>query len=365
MKYWRGYLIAGILAVAAWALNQFAAAHTQLVDMVYPYMTRVLQTSLAQWSGGVEFCLWQLLLLLGIVGVLVSVVLMVVLRWNPIQWFGWVLTAVAVVHVLNVGLYGMNEHSGSIAQDVRLQTTDYSVSALEDAASFYLGQAMELSSQITRDSSGNLKDADFEKMAQQAADGFKTLTYEKHYAVFAGSLLPVKQLSWSGLYGGVTGKTVALTGEAAVNPDVPAVGMPFAICKEMAHRMSIARDGDANFAAFMACTANEDTKFVYSGYLMAFRECYHALASLDSANGKAAFKRVEKLLSGRVESDLQTYNNFVGNTEFSDDSVFLLVNWHIQTVVIPSQEEEADKVVLFDPLDETDERIADLLRPAE
>ena len=360
MKYWRGYLIAGILAVAAWALNQFAAAHTQLVDMVYPYMTRVLQTSLAQWSGGVDFCLWQLLVLLGIVGVLASVVLMVVLRWNPIQWFGWVLTAVATVSLLHVGLYGMNEYAGSIAQDVRLETSDYTLTALEDATEYYLQQAMELSAQASR-----TKDADFEKMAQQAAQGFKTLTYDRHYAVFAGSLLPVKQLSWSGLYGGVTGKTVALTGEAAVNPNVPAAGMPFAMCKEMAHRMSIARDGDARFAAFMACTANEDAKFAYSGYLMAFRECYNALASLDTAGGKAAFKRVDKLLSGRVESDLNIYNEFAGSGDFSDDTVFLLVNWHIQTVVVPSQQEQADKIVLFDPLDETDERLADLIDPTE
>jgi hypothetical protein len=67
----------------------------------------------------VDFCLWQLLVLLGVVGVLASVVLMVVLRWNPVQWFGWVLTAVATVSLLHVGLYGMNEYAGSIAQDAK------------------------------------------------------------------------------------------------------------------------------------------------------------------------------------------------------------------------------------------------------
>ena len=367
MKYWRGYLVAGILFVAAWALNQFAAAHVQLMDMVYPYMTRLFQTSLAQWASGADFCLWQMMLLLGIAAFLASVVLMVVLRWNPFQWFGWVLTVVAVANLLNVGIYGMNRHTGSIADDVRMETSEYSLSALEDAAKYYLEKAGELSSGVSRDGSGNVKAGEFDQLAQKAAKGFEVLTYERHYPIFAGSMLPVKELGWSGLYGGVTGKTVAFTGEAAVNPNVPAVGMPFAMCKEMAHRMSISREGDANFAAFLACVNNDDSRFVYSGYLQAFRQCYNALQALESAGGKAAFQRVNTKLSGRVEQDLNTYNDFLGNAgdDVSDDAVNLLVNWHIQTVVVPSQLEEEDKVILFDPLDETDERLSGLLQPTE
>lgn len=367
MKYWRGYLVAVITLIAAWVMHQFAAAHTKLVDMVYPYMTRLLQTNLAQWSSGVDFCLWQLLVLLGLVALLVTVVLMVIFRWNPLQWFGWVLAAVATVVMLHVGIYGMNQHAGSIAQDVHLNTAEYSVSALEDAANYYLEQATTLAPQIARDSGGKPKAADFQQLAENAGKGFEILTYEKEYAIFAGSTLPVKQLGFSGLYGGTAGRHFWLTGEAAVNPDVPAVGMPFVMCKYMAQRMSVARDGDSGFAAFLACTVHEDVKFQYSGYLMAFRECYNALASLETAGGKSAFKRVESRLNGRVESDLQAYNDFLGNAagEYTDDGVNLLVNWHIQTVVIPSQEQEQDKVVLFDPLDEDDERLSDLINPTE
>ena len=99
MKYWRGYLVALILAAISWALIQFAQAHPVLVDMIYPYVTRLVQTSLAQWSSGVDYCLWQVLFLFGIGAILASVVLMVALRWNPIQWFGWVLAAVCFVNV--------------------------------------------------------------------------------------------------------------------------------------------------------------------------------------------------------------------------------------------------------------------------
>ena len=367
MKYWRGYLVAGIMFLAAWALNQFAAAHTQLVDMVYPYMTRLFQTSLAQWASSADFCLWQMMLLLGVGAVFASVILMVVLRWNPAQWFGWILAAVAAVNLLYTGIYGMNQYSGSIADDVRLETSEYSLSAMEDAAKYYLEKAAEYSSKVVRDSSGNVKEADFQELSQDAVKGFQVLVYEKQYPIFAGSMLPVKQLGWSGLFSGVTGATVAFTGEAAVNPNVPAVGMPFAMCKEMSRRMSISREADATFAAFLACLANEDAAFIYSGYLQAFRQCYNALGALDTAAGKAAYQRVNAKLSGRVKQDLEAYNDFLGRkgTAANEDAAFLLVNWHIQTVVVPSQEKEEDKVVLFDPLDENDDRLADLINPTE
>ena len=352
MKYWRGYLIAAVMLIATWAMNQFASTHSKLVDMVYPYMTRLLQTNLAQWSSGVDFCLWQLLVLFGLVAFVASIVLMVIFQWNPLQWFGWVLAAVATVVMLNMGMYGMNQHTLSIAQDVHLETSDYSVTSLEDAAEYYLEKATELAPQISRDGSGNPTTMEFATLAQDAAQGFETLIYEQEYAIFAGSLLPVKELGFAQLYGGATGKHFYLTGEAAVNPNVPGVGLPFAICEQMARRMSIGRDGDADFAAFLACT---------------FQECYNALASLETAGGKAALKRIENQLKGRVKSDLQTYNAFLGKNadSFTDDGVYLLVNWHIQTVVLPSKEQEKDQVVLFDPLDETDERLQDLLKPAE
>ena len=36
LKYWRGYLVAALLAALTWALTEFAKAHTTLVDMIYP-----------------------------------------------------------------------------------------------------------------------------------------------------------------------------------------------------------------------------------------------------------------------------------------------------------------------------------------
>ena len=73
MKYWTGYLTAGIIAAITWALQRLAENFEELVDMVYPYVTRTLQGVLATWSSGVDFCLWQMAALVLGIGLIASI----------------------------------------------------------------------------------------------------------------------------------------------------------------------------------------------------------------------------------------------------------------------------------------------------
>ena len=188
MKYWRGYLVAAILGFFSWALLDFAKNHTQLVDMFYPYSTRMIQGTLAQWSGGTDQLLWQLLLVLFVVVVCATIVLMIVLRWNPIQWLGWILAVGTLVLFLNTGLYGLNEYAGPLAADLRLTSTDYTLAELEAAAIYYRDQANVLAEQVVRDTDGNVIFDDFDTLAAKAGEGFKVLTYAKNTCVVTRSL---------------------------------------------------------------------------------------------------------------------------------------------------------------------------------
>ena len=377
MKYWRGFLIAAILAAITMALTRFAADHTILIDMVYPYSTRLVVSSLADWSAGISACLWQIVLLLLGLGLLTSIVLMIVLRWNPIQWLGWILACASFLYLFHTAIYGLNYYAGPIADDVRLSVADWTVSDLSAATEFYLNEANALADQVARDENGNVNFPSFEELAQQAGDGFRTLTYEKNYSIFAGSTVPVKKLGWSELYtsAGISGITIAMTGEAAVNPEIPAVSMPFTMCHEMAHRMSIASEQDANFAAFLACDANSDPNFRYSAYFMAFRYCYNALASASTSTAQAEAAKLKAAIGENLQKDLDSYSQYLtrldkntsqmandindaylkssGETEgvASYSSVTdLLVSWHIQEYVLPQL--TPDEEDIFDPFDE-------------
>ena len=144
LKYWRGYLVAAILAAITWAFTKLAERFSILVDMVYPYLTRTVQSFLADWTGGVNFCLWQILVVLAIVALLTTLVLMIVFRWNFFQWLGWVLTGAVLVAFLHTGLYGLNFYAGPLANDLRMNISGYTLEELEEATIYYRDKANEL-----------------------------------------------------------------------------------------------------------------------------------------------------------------------------------------------------------------------------
>ena len=399
MKYWRGYLTAGILGVFAWILMQFGKTHTDLVDMFYPYVTRLIQSSLAQWSGGTDEMLWQLLLVMVFVVITASIVLMIILKWNPIQWLGWILAVASLVLLLNVGMYGLNDYAGPLAADIKLEMGEYTVSQLEEAAAYYRDRANDLANVIPRDAEGNPIYPSFQETVKLASGGYQQLTYIHHYPIFYGTALvedeinwtkwkslPIKELGWTDYYTSV-GTTLVhtpLTGEVAVNPMTPDVALPFTMCKGMANRLSIANDGDAEFAAFLACTASSSRVLQYSGYFMAYQSCKNALASMPGYVAKEALRNLESGESEKLTKDLtqyelffeenrdeeavarlETIQNFVDDISFNvrdflgvekisveTDSFYdILVNWHIQKIVMPTviPEEEENP---FDPYNE-------------
>ena len=374
MKYWTGFLTAGIIGAITWALMRLAEKFEALVDMIYPYLSRNVLDILAKWSSGVNFCLWQMgALVIGLL-VIASIVLMIVMKWNPVRWLGWVLAAAATVYFLNTLVFGLNYYAGPLAEDIRLEVRRYDVEELTNATVYYRDKANFLAKQVKRDASGDVAFEDFGVLAKKAGDGFHTLVYKFSYPVFAGSTVPVKELGWSDMYTsmGITGVTMGITGEAAVNPQIPAVSIPFTMCHEMAHRMSIANERDANFAGFLASMANEDIQYQYSAYFMAYRYCYSALLSV---NAQAA-ARVSGEVNAELQHDMDSYTRLfstrqnktatkVANTandtylRTSGDSsgigsysevTDLLVSWHYQRVVLPSITTTEKK---FDPYDET------------
>lgn len=364
MKYWRGYLVAAILAAITLGLREIAETHTKLVDMVYPYVTRMVQNFMTGWSGTVDFCVWQVILLALVALGLASIVLMIVFKWNPIQWFGWIVAAASLIMLLHTGIFGLNEFAGPIHEDIRLTMTDGSQEQLESAANYYRDKANALSTLFSQSTT------DLAKLSQQAENGFDHLVYDEYYAVFAGSTEPVKELGLSEFFTsqGQMGYTAAITGEAAVNMDAPAMMLPFAVCREMCYRMCIASETDKHFGAFLACQANEELAFQYAGFVMAYRYCLNALpqnvASTVAAKANAQvtkdvaawneFVKVKEEI--KVDPDeyinklLQKESNDKTQAEIDLEIAQLLVSWHYQKIVLPSiVEPEVD----FDPYDET------------
>ena len=194
MKYWRGYLTAGIFAAITWGLTNLAGRFGVVVDMVFPYVTRTIQDMLATWTSQADFLVWQVLAVLFAAVVLATLVLVIVLKWNPVRWLGWVLAAASFVYMLHTVIFGLNYYAGPLAEDVRLQVAEYNTQELANAATYYRDKANELALQINRDENGDANFEEFELLATQAGNGFEHLTYDRSFSVFAGTTAPVKKL---------------------------------------------------------------------------------------------------------------------------------------------------------------------------
>ena len=387
MKNLRGYLVAAIFAGITYVLSLYGQQFSALIDMVYPYVIRTLEATLAQWSSQVDFLLWQFLAVALAVVLLAWLVVVIITKRNVFQWFGWVLAAASFVFMLHTFVYGMNYYAGDLADDMRMEVSGCTLDEIVEATEYYQRQANALASQMNRDPSGQLAFEDFDTLAARAGKGFEYLTYQRFFPVFAGSTLPVKKLGWADMYSsmGITGFTFPLTGEAAVNPQIPASVLPFTMCHEMAHRMCIASERDANFAAFLACSFNNNRQYQYSAYFMAYRFCYNALYSVGQSTSiepklvmEAASEasRIAANANDYLRRDMEDYDQFFRSrknalaTDVADtmnDAYLkasgesagtasygqvcdLLVNWHIQEVVLPAIAVEESR---FDPYDET------------
>ena len=387
MKKLRGYLVAAVFAGISYVLSLYGKQFSELIDMVYPYVIRTLEATLAQWSSQVDFLLWQFLAVALLVVLLAWLVVVIITKKSVISWLGWVLAAGSFVFMLHTFVYGMNYYAGDLADDMRMEVSGCTLGEIVEATEYYQRQATALASQMNREPNGQRAFEDFDTLANRAGKGFEYLTYQRFFPVFAGSTLPVKKLGWADMYSsmGITGYTFPLTGEAAVNPQIPASALPFTMCHEMAHRMCIASERDANFAAFLACSFNNNRQYQYSAYFMAYRYCYTALSSVGRstsidpslvAQAASEANRIAGNVSDYLRKDMDDYdrffssrkNAFATNVADTVNDVYLkasgeasgtasygqvcdlLVNWHIQEVVLPAIAVEESH---FDPYDET------------
>lgn len=327
MKKYTGYIIAAAALVFTAVITLFAKKYGQLLDAFYPYVSRTIQGVLASFSHLFPFTLWQVIVVVLVVLAVITLILSIRRKHGLIRWLGWVLAVACLLWTGHTTIHGLNFYAGSLAEDLRLELIEPTQEEMENALIYFRDQANALAQRLPRDENGDLLYDSFETLAEKAGAGFQTLRSRDGYAVFAGSTLPVKKLAWSKLYNamGICGVTMALTGEAAVVADMPNMALPFVMCHEMAHRMAIALEDDANFAAFLACQANDDPQFQYAAYYMAYRYCYNAL-------GGSAAAQIHEGADPLLRRDLKSYHDFYAqnNNQAATDLADKINNTYIQ-----------------------------------
>jgi len=107
-------------------------------------------------------------------------------------------------------------------------------------------------------------------------------------------------------YAGITGIYFPITAESNINMGVTDAELPFVICHELAHQLGYAREDEANFIGWVACSYSPYEDYRYSGSLMALLHMLNALQARDAA----AWGRIRGMCSPAVNRDLNAMGQY-------------------------------------------------------
>jgi hypothetical protein len=153
-------------------------------------------------------------------------------------------------------------------------------------------------------------------------------------------------MSWLG----ISGVYMPFTGEANYNRVQPDFDLPYVIAHEKAHQCGIAREDEANFVAFLVCSASTNSFVRYSGYLNSLRvvnelrvsapERYRvvreSLGDGPRADLKARaafwarFQGRASEVSHRINNSYLRANNVPGGTRSYSEDVALIISYYLQ-----------------------------------
>lgn len=287
----RRFALSAVLLVACAVLRWACASAGAGFWPAYRGFSKRLTSLLCFVTSPVPFAVWD-------AAVAVLAVLFVVFLLRAIRRRSGVLLVLSRAVLLAslaaflFVVWALNHYAPPLAEQIGLEVGEYSVDELFEASSYYLGRAAELAPKVLRDADGNLSGQDFYELAGIAGSAYEAVCEKSgdQSDVWRGPTTPVKALLVAGeplLYSGHTGVFFAPTGEACVPLNCARTDLPFILCHEAGHRLALAREQEANFAAFVACAASDDARFAYAGYYNAFVYCYNALARADADAAQA------------------------------------------------------------------------------
>ena len=286
-------LAAGGLAALSQAMMLAFSRHADVVFPAYRNLSKALMGALAQLMSVAPCALWDIGALVLVLVALVSLVHRLARREGLLAWLSAVCLAISVIYFAFVAGWALNHYAPPLADELSLEVGEYSTDELADATRMYLEEAAALAPQVPRDENGSLTSQDFFELASIAGRSYEGPA--ERWPAFEGSTVPVKALLVWGpplLYSGHTGIFWAPTGESGVPLDCADADKPFIMCHEAAHRLAIASEQEANFAAFLACDASSDVRFRYSGYFNAASYCLNALYRYDPDRTQALLQEL-------------------------------------------------------------------------
>ncbi len=204
-------------------------------------------------------------------------------------------------------LFGVHYQAPSLASQLGFSVREYTVDELRDTTAWLAEQVSALAPNVPRGQDGVCDFGSFDEQIQAVALAYDALAAQ--YPVFDTPTRsvrpkPARLLSVVMSYLGITGYYFPFTAEPVVSIDNVQTHLPSTIAHEWAHARGIGPEAECNFTAFLACTASEDVRVRYSGYLTAYIYASNALYTYSYEEAQ----EISAALHEQAKGDIRTLN---------------------------------------------------------
>ena len=209
-------------------------------------------------------------------------------------------------------VWGFNYSRPTLSTLMGLNVEPRSASELQKLSITLARRAADIRENVDEDEDGvfTLKEG-YEVYFDQIPAAYHDLG--KSEPLFSRKTYPVKPVLASvGMsYAGIAGVFFPFTAEANVNVDQPSLLLPVSAAHETAHYLGVAREDEANFVAYLACTHSDIPAIEYSGVMLALINCMNKLYAAD----KDLYYEVREIYTNAMVRDLTAYNAYWASFE--------------------------------------------------
>lgn len=237
-------------------------------ESTYPWVVRGFAL-----VNQVRFSLAEIAVLLGLVAG--AVLTFRIVRQRERRWargLVYAATTATIATTLFFALWGFNYARPSLATRSALSSDGVEAAAVLAAGTRAAEVASALYRTLGTDNAPTVLPMTFDAVNRELDAAFEQLKLPGDAIDFEPT--PAKPLSSSLLFSylGISGIFVPFTGEPSINVLQPDAALPIVIAHEKAHQRGVTHEGEANFAAFLACARESSPPYLrYAAYLFATR----------------------------------------------------------------------------------------------
>ncbi len=301
-------LVAISVTLISIILFVISSASPRLADLLVGTLGFLLRSMFSILSYPFPLSLFELLVILAVPLTVTVTVLAVRRIKNKRSAVRAAISLVAVVGIVYTGyIYALGTGYNTTTLDERIGIEDAENISKEELYATIVtvrDEVNALADSVTYADGEGQMGKSLNEVSLRICDGYGE--FAREYPFFINFHSRVKPIVASPVMSDMrlTGIYTFFTGEANVNIEYPDYDIVFTAAHELAHQRGMIRENEANFMAFLICTASDDPFIRYSGYLRMYEYLASALYRLDAE----LYKEVLSGLDERARGDIAASN---------------------------------------------------------